>query len=74
MDKIKLLVTSTYKEDGTYNNNDPIPEECDILNLPQRLFELSRRVDFGEEKELVISFPNDNKDTMLVEIYNGHRE
>ena len=74
MEKIKLLITSTYKEDGTYNDNKPIPEECGVLNLPQRLLELARKVDGGSEKELVISFPHDDTNTMRVELYNGFRE
>jgi hypothetical protein len=74
MGNIKLLITSTYKEDGTYNNEKPVLEECMIQNLPQRLLELSRKANKGNENELVISFPNDNAETMLVEIYNGFRE
>lgn len=74
VEKIRLLVTSTYNENGIYNNDEPVPEDCEVSNLPQRLLELSQKAEHGNVKELVISFQNDNINTMLVEIYNGFRE
>ena len=66
---IKVLV---YKTTDYENINECI---VDINDLPNVLLELAREAsEITDNQELVISFPNDDADTMSVEIYNSYRE
>ncbi|TAH62775.1 MAG: hypothetical protein EWM50_04980 [Gottschalkiaceae bacterium] len=74
---IKIQVTETYDENGIPRNHNDIIKECDveINNLPQIFLELARKASQNKDnQELVLSFPNDDANTILVEIYNGYRE
>lgn len=74
---IKIQVTETYDENGIPRNHNDIIKECDveINNLPQIFLELARKASQNKDnQELVLSFPNDDVNTILVEIYNGYRE
>lgn len=74
---IKIQVTETYDENGIPRNHNDIIKEYDveINNLPQILLELARKASQNKDnQELVLSFPNDDVSTILVEIYNGYRE
>jgi len=72
---VRLLVTQTYNEQGAWDSK--IIEEREVApeEIPQALLELARRADDRqEEQKVVVTFPEDNTDTVKVEIYNGFRE
>ena len=72
---MRLLVTQTYNEQGAWDSK--IIEEREVApeEIPQALLELARRADDRqEEQKVVVTFPEDNTDTVKVEIYNGFRE
>jgi len=49
--------------------------EIDERDFPRMLFDLKEiMADKSNEKELVISFPDGDISTVLVEIYNAYRE
>lgn len=73
---VNLQITQTYDlEKGKLDYS--IIEEKTITTdeLPSKLLELARRAsEHKHNQNVVLSFPDDDTNTILVEIYNGYRE
>jgi hypothetical protein len=72
---MKAIITSTYDDKGLNCGERFTEEEIPVNELPQRLLELALKAsEYKHNQEVVISFPNDDTETMRIEVYNGYRE
>jgi CRISPR/Cas system endoribonuclease Cas6 (RAMP superfamily) len=75
--KVTLQVTSTYDQNRNIRDisKDFETEEVEVNhNLIQKFLELARTASKDKDwQNLVISFPNDDAETIRVEVYNGYR-